>query len=118
MREPIRDKGRLEHMLEAIGNVDEFTQGISFEELVGNKMLRHAVAHNIQVVGEAAYKLTKEFCAAHPEVQWRDIVGLRHVLVHDYYKIDFPELWIIIQEELPPLRNQIETIVQELTEEK
>jgi len=107
MREPIRDKGRLEHMLEAMDNVNEFTKGVTYEELVGNKILCHAVVHNIQIVGEAAYKLTKEFCAAHPEVLWKDIIGLRHVLVHDYYRIDLPELWIIIHEELPPLRKQI-----------
>ena len=60
--------------------------------------------------------LTKEFCAAHPDVQWRDIVGLRHVLVHDYYKIDLMELWTIIHEELPLLRKQIEVLVQECDE--
>lgn len=49
-------------MLEAMDNVNEFVQGTTFEGLVGNKMLCHAIVHNIQVVGEAAYKLTKEFC--------------------------------------------------------
>lgn len=67
MREPIRDKGRLEHMLEAIDNVHEFTKDITFEGLAGNKMLRHAVTHNIQIIGEAAYKLTSEFCASHTD---------------------------------------------------
>ena len=111
MREPIRDRNRLEHMLEAMDNVNEFVQGTTFEGLVGNKMLCHAIVHNIQVVGEAAYKLTKEFCALHPEVLWKDIVGLRHVLVHDYYRIDFQELWVVIHDELPPLRKQIEAIL-------
>ncbi|MBP5341076.1 MAG: DUF86 domain-containing protein [Bacteroidales bacterium] len=116
MREAIRDRGRLQHMLEAIDNVNEFTQGVTLEELVDNKMLRHAVAHNLQIIGEAAYKLTKEFCASHPEVLWKDVIGLRHVLVHDYYKIDFPELWIIIHEELPPLRKQVMSFIEELPE--
>lgn len=98
-------------MLEAMDNVNEFVQGTTFEGLVGNKMLCHAIVHNIQVVGEAAYKLTKEFCALHPEVLWKDIVGLRHVLVHDYYRIDFQELWVVIHEELPPLRKQIEAVL-------
>lgn len=111
MREPVRDKNRLQHMLEAMNNVNEFTQGVTYEELVGNKILCHAVVHNIQVLGEAAYKLTKEFCAMHSEIPWKDIVSLRHVLVHDYYKIDFHELWTIVHEELPPLQKQIEEIV-------
>lgn len=114
MREAIRDKNRLEHIIEAIDNVNEFTQGLTFDELVGNKMLCHAVVHNIQVIGEAAYKLTKEFCAEHPDVLWKDIIGLRHVLVHDYYRVDFSELWTIIHDELPPLRTQITNFLSEV----
>ena len=114
MREAIRDKNRLEHIIEAIDNVNEFTQGLAFDDLVGNKMLCHAVVHNIQVIGEAAYKLTKEFCEAHPDVDWKDIIGLRHVLVHDYYRIDFSELWAIIHDELPHLRIQIEDYLRVL----
>lgn len=114
MREPIRDKGRLQHMMEAIDNVDEFTKGIAYEDMLKNKMLAHAIVHNVQVVGEAAYKLTKEFCAAHPDVSWKDIIGLRHILVHDYYRIDFEELWYIAKNELPPLRKQIETYLNEI----
>ena len=117
MREPIRDKGRLEHMLEAMDNVKEFTQGVTYEELVDNKILCHAVVHNVQVVGEAAYKITKEYCSTHPDVEWKDIIALRHVLVHDYYRIDFSELWTIIHEELPPLREQIAAYIAEFPEE-
>ena len=113
MREPIRDKGRLEHILEAIDNVNEFSQGVNYEELINNKMLCHAIVHNIQVIGEASYKLTKEFCCAHPDVEWKDIIALRHVLVHDYYRIDMSELWTIIHDELPPLRVQIVSYIAE-----
>lgn len=62
MREPIRDRARLEHMLEAVDNIEEFTNGITLDELSNNKILFHAVVHNIQVIGEAAYKVTKDFC--------------------------------------------------------
>lgn len=114
MREPIRDKGRLEHILEAIGNVNEFTKGVSYDDLENNKMLTHAVVHNIQVIGEASYKLTKEFCKSHPEVEWADIIGLRHVLVHDYYNIRIKEVWNIIQQDLPPLQKHIEDYLAEM----
>lgn len=117
MREAIRDKGRLEHMLDAMDNVKEFTEGITYEELVSNKILCHAVVHNIQVFGEAAYKLTKEFCAAHPEVPWRHIIDLRHVLVHDYYRIDFSEVWKVVKDDLPSLREQIAAYIAEFPED-
>lgn len=107
MREPIRDRARVEHMLEAINNIKEFTAGITLDELSRNKILFHAVVHNVQVIGEAAYKLTKEFCEAHPEVPWRTIIDLRHVLVHDYYRIDIMEIWYIIQDDLQPLHDRL-----------
>ena len=107
MREPVRDKGRLEHMVDAIDNVNEYMQDVSYDVLRGDKMRYHAVVHNIQVVGEAAYKLTKEFCESHPEVPWRHIVSMRHILVHDYYNIDLQEVWNIVANDLSPLRNQL-----------
>lgn len=105
-------------MLEAIDNVNEFTQGATLEELNNNKMLRHAVAHNIQIVGEAAYKLTKEFCAAHPEVPWKDIIGLRHVLVHDYYNVKVQEIWNIAKDDLPTLREHVVALIDEIQNSK
>lgn len=113
MRESVRDRGRLEHILDAIGCVEEFTRGVDYEEFVSNKMLRHAVTHNIQIVGEAAYKLTKEYCAAHPVVPWKDIISMRHILVHDYYNVRIQEIWNIVRQDLPPLRSQIEALLRE-----
>lgn len=61
MREQIKDKGRIEHMISAIGNVEEFTKGITLDEFVNSKILFYAVVKNIEIVGEAAYMLTTEF---------------------------------------------------------
>ena len=114
MREPVRDKGRLEHILKAIDNVFEYTKGMDYDGMVNNKILCHAVIYNIQIIGEAAFKLTKEFRDAHPEVEWRDIITMRHVLVHDYYVVDIRLLWNVIGEDLPAFRSQIETFIKEI----
>lgn len=114
MREIIRDKGRLEHMLKAIDNALEYTQGMTFESFDGNKILCHATIYNIQIIGEAAYKLTKEFKDNHHGVEWRVIEGLRHVLVHDYYQVNNKELWNVIQDDLPILRQQITKYLDEV----
>ena len=68
MREIVRDKGRSEHMLAAIDNVFEYTEGLSYDDFEKNKVLCHATIYNIQIIGEAAYKLTKDFKDSHPEV--------------------------------------------------
>lgn len=65
MRDPERDLGRLEHILMAIDKIEEYTQGISYAQLVADSMRLHATVYNVQIVGEAAYKLTHEFKASH-----------------------------------------------------
>ena len=70
MREEVKDRGRLEHMLTAIGNVEEFTKDVSKENFVNSKLLFFAVVKNIEIVGEATYMLTKEYKRSHPSIPW------------------------------------------------
>ena len=107
MREPVRDSGRLQHILQAIGYIEDFTEGLTYDELLGDVLHLHAVVHNVQVIGEAVYKLSPEFKSSHPETQWAVIEKMRHVLVHDYYQIDFDILWDVIQQDIPVLKSQI-----------
>lgn len=118
MREPLRDIERLRHILEAIHNIEIASEGITKEELNTNFILRHGLTWNVMVMGEAANKLTKEFCASHPNTPWRNIAGMRHVLVHDYYQIDIDELWDVIKEDIVVLKPQIENYIEELMDFK
>lgn len=93
MREVIRDSGRFEHILTAIGNVQSFLEGKTLDDLCRDKILFYAVVKNIEIIGEAANNLTKDLQAQHPEVQWKDEISMRHVLVHDYYSIDARTAW-------------------------
>ena len=110
MRERIRDKGRLEHILESIDNIFEFTKGLTYNDLITNKLLNFGVVKNLEIIGEASYKITKEFQANHPEIEWRVIIDLRHVLIHGYYKIKQEIIWDIIQRDLLPLREKIQIL--------
>ena len=67
----------------------------------------HATAYNIQIIGEAIYKLTKEFKESHPNTPWRVIEKMRHILVHDYFAVDVEIMWLVITEDLPLLKRQI-----------
>ncbi len=111
MREVIRDSGRLEHILTAIGNVQSFLEGKTLDDLYRDKILFYAVVKNIEIIGEAANNLTKDLQAQHPEVQWKDVISMRHVLVHDYYSIDARTAWQTARENLPQLKEQIEKIL-------
>jgi len=118
MREPSRDKGRLEHMVEAIDHVMEYTNGMTLEQLKLDSLRKHASTYNVQIIGEAVYMLTKEFKATHPNTPWSQIEKMRHILVHDYYQIDISILWIVITEDLRPLREQLVKYIDELSNEK
>ncbi len=114
MREPIRDKGRLEHMLEAIDKALEYTQGFDFDAFAADTLRVHATIYNVQIIGEAVYKLTADFKTAHPQTNWRQIEKTRHILVHDYHQIRLDILWSIVSDDLSPLRSQISNYLQEM----
>lgn len=113
MREPIRDKARLEHILEAIERVEEFTNGILRPAFDADKMRIYATAYNIQIIGEASYKLSKEFKHSHEETPWRLIEKMRHIIVHDYFAVDLDFVWLVITEDLAPLKEQISNYLKE-----
>ena len=114
MREPSRDPSRIEHIMLAIANIEEYTDGITFEQLTADSMRMHATIYNIQIIGEAAYKLTKEFKEAHPEVPWTLMEKMRHVLVHDYYRILPEALWDVVTSDIPTLKQMMEKLQQSL----
>lgn len=114
MREPVRDKGRLEHILQAIDKIEEYTFGMSKEELTNDTLHLHATAYNIQIIGEAIYKLTNEFKDSHPDTPWRLIEKMRHILVHDYFAVDIEIMWLVITEDIPTLKTQIKKYLTEM----
>ena len=113
MREKARDKGRLMDIIEYSGNVMTLIEGYTFEALVSDKRTYYSVIKNVEIVGEAAYMLTKSFKKAHPETPWKIVQGMRHVLVHDYASIDDRELYNTAVNDIPALQKQVERYVAE-----
>lgn len=114
MREPLKDRGRLEHILDAIHRLEGYCKGKTLEDMERNDMMYYAVVKNIEIIGEAAYMLTKEFTETHKDTPWRYIVKMRHVLVHGYYQVAVDEIWAVIENDLPLLKNQIEGYLRTL----
>ena len=109
MRDKLNDHARLDLMLEAIGNIEEFLRGVdSYSSFIANKILCHAVIYNLQCIGENAYRLTRDFVTTHPEIDWESIEGLRHILVHDYYTVNMEMVWNILVKDLPELKGWLE----------
>ena len=94
MRERARDKGRLVDIIEFSNNVTMLIEGYTYDKFLADKRTYYSVMKNVEVVGEAAFMLTKAFKEAHPATPWNVVQGMRHVLVHDYATIDAKELYI------------------------
>ena len=113
MRERIRDNERLEHILTAIDILLDGSKRYTVEQAEQDSIIFYGFVKQVEIIGEATYKLTKEFREAHPEVEWDVIEGMRHVLVHGYYTITPHKVWRVITNDLPSLRPQIERYIQE-----
>jgi uncharacterized protein with HEPN domain len=85
-----------------------YAEGVSREELEHNIEKQDSIIRRLAVIGEAATKLTPEVRAATPEIPWPSIIGLRNILVHQYWEIDLDELWVIIHRDVPPLIEHVE----------
>jgi len=112
MREKPKDNERLLHMLEAIDNIYEFVNGKTFEVYKKDKILRFAIIKNLEIIGEAAYLLTKDFKNKHDSIEWGDIIGMRHILVHGYYQIKDEIIWATIETELGPLKAKLQKFLE------
>ena len=99
------------HMLDMAKNAMAKMQGKSRSEYDQNEVLRLALSHLIQVIGEAARRVSISYRQAHPEIPWREIVGIRHKVVHDYMEVDYDVLWQVVTEDLPSLIAALEKIV-------
>lgn len=111
MREPIRDRGRLEHIMTAIEHIERFVEAKGFDDFRSDSMLFYAVVKNIEIIGEAANNLTKDLRDRHHEIEWSDVIGMRHVLVHDYYNISPTLAWKTVKNNIPILKQQISDIL-------
>ena len=114
MREPARDKGRLENMAEAATLVCQFTEGIDYDTFIKDKLHYYAILKNVEIIGEAAFMLTTNFKQKHPEIPWDQIVGMRHVLVHEYSTVMPEILWHTATAEVPDLIPQLIALIETL----
>ena len=112
MREKIKDKGRLEHILSSIDIILNNKNRYEYEDVINDPIIFYGFVKHVEVIGEAVYMLTKEFRETHPDVEWDVIEGMRHVLVLGYYKIRPNQLWNTIENDIPKLKPIIESYIK------
>lgn len=114
MRKQLGDKVRVEHILEAILEIESYTFQVSENEFLSNSMMRNACAKQIEIIGEAVNLISDELKQKHAQVEWRKIAATRNFLVHEYFGIDYRVIWNIIQKDLPEFKSQLQQIAERL----
>lgn len=102
---------RLRHMLEASQDAVSFVEGKNRKDLDENKMLRLSLIRCIEIIGEAASKLSIDCQSEFPAIPWKNIITMRNRLIHAYYDINLDTVWGTIIEDLPPLIIELENII-------
>ena len=105
-----RDLLYVGHMLDTAKKAVGKTQGLSRDAYDADENLRLALIHLVQVIGEAARRVSPAFTDRHPEIPWSDIIGMRHKVVHDYLGVDEDVVWQVVKEDLPALVRALEPI--------
>ncbi len=100
---PKDDLVYLGHMLEMARKAIAKTQGIERADFDRDENLRLALAHLIQIIGEAARRVSPEMQQSHPEIPWSAIIGMRHKVVHDYLEVDEDIVWDVVTADLPSI---------------
>ncbi len=107
-----RDLERLEHIIEAIDRIQKYSQ-YGKEKFISDELIQTWIVNHFQVIGEAARALSPAFRKQHADVPWKQIVGMRNIIVHDYFQIDGEIVWNAVENELPKLRARIAAIIEE-----
>ena len=105
------DQVYIGHMIDTANKAIGFVEGLSREDFDNNEQLRLAITHLLQIIGEAARRVSLDFRNAHPEIPWKAIVGMRSKVVHDYLNVDEDVVWDTVKSDLTPLVLELEKLL-------
>mgnify|MGYP001607736803 CR=1 FL=1 len=104
---------RVRHMIDAAREASAFMRGRTRSDLDQNRLLALALTRLVEIIGEAAGKISPEASSQHLQIPWADIVGMRNRLVHGYFEVDLDRLWDTITDDLPALVTGLEEILRQ-----
>lgn len=100
------DNVYLRHILECIENIESYIPN-GKSDFFSSKLIQDAVIRNLEIVGEATKRISQDLREQHPQLPWREMAGLRDILIHNYFGVDNGIVWNVVEEEIPTLKEQI-----------
>lgn len=116
MTETVRNHAALLDMVKAMEAIARFLAGRTFDDLLEDELFQSAVERQLEIMGEAANRLSPDFQLAHSEIDWSGAIALRNVIIHKYDDIDYARLWQIVSEEVPQILVQVKPLLPPLPE--
>jgi len=104
----------LRHMLDAIDRIAKYVEGKDKAAFWASELLQDGIIRQLEILGEAAGRVSRETCAAHPDVPWPKVTGLRHRLIHDYFEVDRNMVWLVATVDVPAVRPKIAAVLRSL----
>lgn len=93
--------------MEAMNKIESYIAGADFTSFIQDKMMVDAVLRNIEIIGEATKNISENIRKKYPEIPWKRIVGLRNIVIHEYFGVDLENIWEIITENIPKVKPAI-----------
>jgi len=104
----------LEHILESINLIEEYMQDKTKTEFLETKQLQDAVIRRIEIIGEAVKNIPDDIKEKYKDIPWRNIMGMRDILIHQYFGVDLELTWEVINNNIPELKKQISSVKKKL----
>jgi len=107
------DSVYLRHILDAISRIEEYLHGIDEETFYQHYLVQDGVIRQLEIIGEATKRLSREVRVQCPNVPWQDIAGMRDKLIHDYFGVDLDAVWLTARNDVPTLKVEVSAMLEQ-----
>lgn len=116
MLDKLGDKARVLHIIDAVEEIKKYTEEVKFKEFEQHSMIQDACIRQLSIIGEACNRLSDELKDDNMDIEWRQIIGLRNIVIHQYFGVDIYIIWEVIQDYLPILQQRMREILTRFEE--